>query len=165
MFSEPIRSRSKFFTLLARKTGNTMARIGIIVAKRHVKRALDRNRIRRLIRESFRYHQASLTGLDIVVLIKGNILDILKRDLLNRELNKRESSNRELNNQELNDRGSSNRELNEQKLSDRQSSSNRGYRQSINRELSICLASHWEELIRLSKRFKRESNSAPRNAS
>jgi ribonuclease P protein component len=37
---------------------------------RRVRSAVARNRIRRLIRESFRREQARLAGLDIVVLVK-----------------------------------------------------------------------------------------------
>lgn len=51
------------------------ARLGIIVAKRNVKRAVDRNRIRRLIRESFRQEKEGLRGLDIIVLARYNIFD------------------------------------------------------------------------------------------
>lgn len=43
------------------------ARLGLAIAKRAVPSAVDRNRIRRLIRESFRYRQSKLVGLDIVV--------------------------------------------------------------------------------------------------
>ncbi len=59
------------------------ARLGVIVAKRVMKRAVDRNRVRRLIRESFRHHQQSLSGLDIVVLVRCNCSDKPSGVLLN----------------------------------------------------------------------------------
>ena len=49
------------------------ARLGLAVAKKHVRRAVDRNRIKRLLRESFRHHQQQLKGLDLVVLVKPGI--------------------------------------------------------------------------------------------
>lgn len=50
-----------------------LARLGLAVAKKHVRRAVDRNRIKRLLRESFRRHQQQLMGFDLVVLIKPGI--------------------------------------------------------------------------------------------
>lgn len=46
------------------------ARLGIVVAKRNVKLAVDRNKLKRFVRESFRQQQQQLSGLDIVVIIK-----------------------------------------------------------------------------------------------
>jgi len=44
-----------------------MPRLGIVVGKRAVRRAVDRNRLKRAIRESFRHEQHRLPSLDIVV--------------------------------------------------------------------------------------------------
>jgi ribonuclease P protein component len=41
------------------------------VSKRQVKRAVDRNRLKRLARETFRVRRHSLTGLDLVVMAKS----------------------------------------------------------------------------------------------
>ena len=43
------------------------ARLGLIVAKRQLKRAVDRNRAKRVLRESFRHARRSLPAADIVV--------------------------------------------------------------------------------------------------
>jgi ribonuclease P protein component len=43
------------------------ARLGMIVSKRLFSRAVDRNRIRRLIRETFRLSVQTLPALDLVV--------------------------------------------------------------------------------------------------
>lgn len=48
-----------------------MARIALIVSKRHALRAVDRARVRRLIRETFRREQDRLRGLDCVVRLTG----------------------------------------------------------------------------------------------
>jgi len=45
------------------------ARLGLAVAKKCAKRAVDRNRLKRLARESFRQHKQSLAGFDIVLLV------------------------------------------------------------------------------------------------
>ena len=70
VFSEPLRARSAYFTALARPHDRGYARIGVIVAKRIIRKAVRRNKIRRLIRESFRLNQALLANLDIVVLVR-----------------------------------------------------------------------------------------------
>lgn len=54
----------------APECGHQTKRLGIIVAKKHVKLAKDRNRLKRLIRESFRNSKEQLSGLDLIVLAK-----------------------------------------------------------------------------------------------
>lgn len=68
VFKEPIKSKSFYFTVLTRPNHLTTARLGLIIAKKVIRQAVQRNRVKRLIRESFRLHQHSLIGLDIVVL-------------------------------------------------------------------------------------------------
>lgn len=46
----------------------------MVVAKRNVRLAVARNKIKRLVRESFRQEQQRLQGLDIVVVIKKNFI-------------------------------------------------------------------------------------------
>jgi ribonuclease P protein component len=48
-------------------------RLGLVVSKKCEKTSVGRNRIKRLIRESFRHHQTQLSGLDIVVLARPGI--------------------------------------------------------------------------------------------
>jgi ribonuclease P protein component len=55
-------------SILARDAGMDHPRLGLIVPRRHVKRAVERNRIKRQIRECFRESQAVLPPLDIVVM-------------------------------------------------------------------------------------------------
>jgi ribonuclease P protein component len=49
------------------------ARLGLVVAKKHARLAVQRNRLKRLLRESFRHHKAELAGLDIVALVKPGL--------------------------------------------------------------------------------------------
>lgn len=51
------------------------ARLGLAIAKKHVKLAVGRNRIKRVIRDSFRHHQQLLMGLDLVVLTRTGAVD------------------------------------------------------------------------------------------
>jgi len=68
VFKKATRSRDKFFTVLCRDNGDDLARLGLAISKKHCRKATGRNRIKRVIRESFRQHQMELTGLDIVVI-------------------------------------------------------------------------------------------------
>jgi ribonuclease P protein component len=68
VFKKAARSKDKLFTVLYRGNKQQHARLGLAVAKKNCKLAVNRNRIKRIVRESFRKHRAELTGIDIVVL-------------------------------------------------------------------------------------------------
>jgi ribonuclease P protein component len=61
------------FTLLAVANNLNHPRLGVALAKRQVRHAVQRNRIRRQLRESFRLHQHQIGGVDIVVLGRAGI--------------------------------------------------------------------------------------------
>lgn len=44
------------------------ARLGLAISKKTFKRAVDRNRVKRLVRESFRQHLPDLPPVDIIIL-------------------------------------------------------------------------------------------------
>ena len=70
------------FLLLARKTQPEQdARLGLVVAKKHLKRAVDRNHFKRIVRTRFRLAQQHLAGLDIVVLARPGSRDIQGAEL------------------------------------------------------------------------------------
>ena len=56
------------FTVLYRPNHAREARLGLAIGKKHCKLATGRNRLKRIVRESFRQHRRQLAGLDIVVL-------------------------------------------------------------------------------------------------
>jgi ribonuclease P protein component len=58
---------NEFFTANTQPNDLTWARLGMSIAARNLRRAVDRNRVRRLIRESFRMHQQQLPCVDIVI--------------------------------------------------------------------------------------------------
>ncbi|MFQ5659598.1 MAG: ribonuclease P protein component [Gammaproteobacteria bacterium] len=68
VFNSSYRSGDREFLVLAKPNGQTFARLGLAISKRRVPTAVGRNRVKRLIRESFRRHQDSLKGFDIVVM-------------------------------------------------------------------------------------------------
>jgi len=68
------RLSSEFFTVNAQPNGLACARLGLSIAARILRRAVDRNRVRRLIRESFRVHQLNLPPLDIVIGARAGVL-------------------------------------------------------------------------------------------
>ena len=55
-------------TVLAAANGLNHARLGLAIAKKKLSAAPARNRLKRIIRESFRSHHEQLVGLDVVVL-------------------------------------------------------------------------------------------------
>ena len=72
------------FLLLARKRDDDQARLGLIVSKKTDKRAVGRNRIKRLVRDSFRHHKIPRSGLDIVFLARQGIKELENDDLHSR---------------------------------------------------------------------------------
>ncbi|QQD22820.1 ribonuclease P protein component [Venatoribacter cucullus] len=70
------RSSSPQLLLLATANEQNQARLGFVLAKKQIKRAVDRNRVKRIIRESFRHHQQQLDALDFVVLGRSGLAEL-----------------------------------------------------------------------------------------
>ena len=68
VFKKANRSRDKLFTVLCRDNDVEIARLGLAISKKNCRAATARNRIKRIVRESFREHQVLLSGLDVVVI-------------------------------------------------------------------------------------------------
>lgn len=70
-FLEVLRSRNRVqvraLSASLRANGLPYARLGLTVSRKAIPRAVDRNRLKRAIRESFRHAQKGLTGFDFVV--------------------------------------------------------------------------------------------------
>lgn len=58
---------------LARPSGSATPRLGLVIAKKNVRHAVQRNRIKRIARESFRLQQQNLSGIDVVVLARRGL--------------------------------------------------------------------------------------------
>lgn len=70
VFSKAERSSDRYFTVLMRTSDKAHARLGLAIAKKQIRHAVGRNRIKRIARESFRQHQQELASMDIVVLAR-----------------------------------------------------------------------------------------------
>lgn len=85
--SRPQRSQSQGITIWGRPRELGKARLGITIPKRVVSRAVDRSRLRRQIRESFRLHRHQMGDWDLIVQLRrgdtaevhGQILADLER--------------------------------------------------------------------------------------
>ncbi len=62
--------------LLARENDLQHPRLGLVIGKKSVKLSVERNRIKRQIRESFRHHQLELAGWDIVIIARKGLADL-----------------------------------------------------------------------------------------
>lgn len=62
VFDRPRASRDALFRVLSRPNDRPRSRLGMAVSLRVCRKASGRNRLKRIIRESFRLHQAMLSG-------------------------------------------------------------------------------------------------------
>ena len=65
------RSKDALFVVYAYDNGGRLSRLGVTVSRRVAQKAVERNRIKRAIRESFRHQKKLLVGLDIVTIARG----------------------------------------------------------------------------------------------
>jgi len=68
------------FLLLAHQNKLKHARLGMIVAKKHIRLSVGRNRIKRVIRSSFRLNQQNLAALDIIFLVRKGMNKLSFKD-------------------------------------------------------------------------------------
>jgi ribonuclease P protein component len=85
VFAESCRTSLPGLVVLSQPNGLEGPRLGLAISRKHVRRAVDRNRVRRQIRESFRLHQNQLGSRDFVVLARPG-LEKLPSSLLRAEL-------------------------------------------------------------------------------
>jgi ribonuclease P protein component len=81
VFNNAVPAVSPQITLLARSNISNNPRLGITIAKKRVKHAHDRNRLKRVIRESFRLQKQSLPNVDIVVVAKSGLDKLSNQEL------------------------------------------------------------------------------------
>lgn len=71
--------------MLAIKHRN-QSRLGLVVSKKNISKAVERNRVKRVIRESFRKNKSLIPNLDVVVLIRKGI-DVLPNVVISSKMN------------------------------------------------------------------------------
>ena len=81
VFNEPKWAVKKQIAVIGRMNTLVHPRVGLAVAKKNVKRSNERNRIKRLIRESFRLYQHALPRMDFVVMAKKGVVEMDKPTL------------------------------------------------------------------------------------
>lgn len=85
VFDQAARASSEAFVLLSRENTLGYPRLGMVVAKRNARRAVDRNMVKRMVRESFRTCKAGLPASDYVVILRRPA-GAAQRDTLRRQL-------------------------------------------------------------------------------
>lgn len=96
VFKRNKRLANRYWIVLGHRSGSDQSRLGLAIAKKRAKRAVDRNRIKRIARESFRHNKVRLKGYDAVVMNKDHAttasavelrqsLDTLWVDLVNKK--------------------------------------------------------------------------------
>jgi ribonuclease P protein component len=74
VFDKPdIKVSHKNLLILVRRNPGSPARLGLVVSKKNAPLAVERNRLKRIIREQFRLNQNKLEDLDLVVLIRPGL--------------------------------------------------------------------------------------------
>ena len=63
----------RYLLIFAIDSARSHSRLGVIVGKKNVAKAVQRNRIKRLLRTSFRLNQDLLGSVDIVILARSNL--------------------------------------------------------------------------------------------
>ncbi|MEE9302714.1 MAG: ribonuclease P protein component [Thiotrichaceae bacterium] len=76
VFAGSSRFGNRYITVLAKENQQEHPRLGMAISKKCAKRAVDRNRIKRVIRESFRVNCTTLPSVDMVVMCRPLILEL-----------------------------------------------------------------------------------------
>jgi ribonuclease P protein component len=78
---------SKEFLCLAIPNSFDSPRLGLVIAKKNVKLAVQRNRIKRIIRDNFRLNHENIPNTDMVILARKGLAELSNQEL-NELLNK-----------------------------------------------------------------------------
>lgn len=90
-FRKAIRGKLLMLHYQPRPDGLNDARLGVVVGKKLLKRAVDRNRVKRIVREQFRRERPNLPACDLIVrlaakpapldgkLVAGDFLALLEK--------------------------------------------------------------------------------------
>jgi len=76
VFAQAKRYANRHWTFIVRPNHLPYPRLGLAIAKKQLPKAVWRNRIKRLARETFRQHKKPLAGYDIVVLTRRGMAQV-----------------------------------------------------------------------------------------
>ncbi|MCH7881157.1 MAG: ribonuclease P protein component [Proteobacteria bacterium] len=81
VFNNNFRVGDACITMLVRGCSGAYPRLGFAIARKQIHKAAQRNRIKRVIRESFRKNQHRLPARDMVIMVRRPILSIAGPEL------------------------------------------------------------------------------------
>ncbi|MFP3029201.1 MAG: ribonuclease P protein component [Arsenophonus sp.] len=81
VFQQSQRASSPEISILGRLNELGYPRIGLSIAKKNIKLAHKRNRIKRLTREYFRLNQHELPSMDFVILVRKSVADLDNQEI------------------------------------------------------------------------------------
>ncbi len=73
---------NRHFLVLANRNNRSSARLGLVIAKKNVALAVQRNRIKRQLRDTFRHNKELLDKLDLVVLARKDADKLDNKELI-----------------------------------------------------------------------------------
>ncbi|MFT7558395.1 MAG: ribonuclease P protein component [Flavobacteriales bacterium] len=76
----PLKASHPKLLILAKPSNHKQSRLGLVVAKKNIRLAVNRNQFKRVTRESFRLQQ-HLPAIDVIVLSRKNADSLTKKEL------------------------------------------------------------------------------------
>lgn len=76
VFEKPVKIHKHGFSVYFRAHDRSTARLGLAIPKKALRKAVDRNRIKRLVRESFRCNLYRIQSCDVIFLARKELADI-----------------------------------------------------------------------------------------
>lgn len=81
VFAKPVRIKATGLLVYVRASKRPSARLGLAISKRCCRRAVDRNKLKRIARESFRAQVHRLPAVDIIVLCAPQVVKLGNQSL------------------------------------------------------------------------------------
>jgi len=78
--------KSKFFLLFKNNNNLGFSRLGIVISKKIIHKAVSRNYLKRMIRETFRLSNLSNRSVDIIIVVRSQPLTTLEGNLTLKKL-------------------------------------------------------------------------------